>query len=38
MWNKSNVQIPVGVVSVSDKLLKYALPKAYADIMEQLLN
>ena len=33
MWNKSNVQIPVGVVSVSDKLLKYALPKAYADIM-----
>lgn len=36
MWNKHNAQIPVGSVAVSDKLLKYALPKAYVEIRQQL--
>jgi hypothetical protein len=27
MWSKANAQIPLGAISVSDKLLKYALPK-----------
>lgn len=36
MWNRHNEQIPSGVVAISDKLLKYALPKADSIIREQL--
>ncbi|WP_406038827.1 DEAD/DEAH box helicase [Succinimonas sp.] len=36
MWNIHNSHIPIGVVTVSDILLKYALPKAYSDIIKQL--
>lgn len=36
MWNESSRQIPIGVVAVSDKILKYALPKADAVIREQI--
>lgn len=36
MWSTNNNRIPSGIVSVSDKLLKYAIPKAAAVIREQL--
>ena len=36
MWNEHNKRIPQGVVAVSDKLLKYALPKADSVIREQI--
>ena len=36
MWSRQNSRIPNNVVAVSDKLLKYALPKADAVIREQL--
>ena len=36
MWNVHNARIPYNVVAVSDKLLKYALPKADAVIRDQL--
>lgn len=36
MWSKHYSEIPSNVITVSDKLLKYALPKADAVIREQL--
>lgn len=36
MWSEHNSRIPKNVVAVSDKLLKYALPKADSVIREQL--
>ena len=36
MWSKRYNEIPSNVIAVSDKLLKYALPKADAEIREQL--
>lgn len=36
MWSKHYSDIPSNVITVSDKLLKYALPKADAIIREQL--
>jgi hypothetical protein len=36
MWSKQYYRIPPNTVTVSDKLLKYALPKADAIIREQL--
>lgn len=36
MWSRQNSRIPNNIVAVSDKLLKYALPKADAVIREQL--
>lgn len=36
MWSKQYGEIPSNVITVSDKLLKYALPKADAIIREQL--
>lgn len=36
MWSKHYSEIPSNVITVSDKLLKYALPKADAIIREQL--
>lgn len=36
MWSKHYSEIPLNVITVSDKLLKYALPKADAIIREQL--
>ena len=36
MWSKYYSEIPSNVITVSDKLLKYALPKADAIIREQL--
>ena len=36
MWSKHYSEIPSNVITVSDKLLKYALPKANAVIREQL--
>lgn len=36
MWSRQNSRIPNNVVAVSDKLLKYALPKADAVIRDQL--
>lgn len=36
MWNKKNLGIPTNTISISDKLLRYALPKADAMIREQL--
>lgn len=36
MWSKLYSGIPLNVITVSDKLLKYALPKADAIIREQL--
>lgn len=36
MWSKRYYKIPPNTVTVSDKLLKYALPKADAVIREQL--
>ncbi len=36
MWSKQNSRIPQNVIAVSDKLLKYALPKADAVIRAQL--
>lgn len=37
MWNINNVHAPFGSVLVSDKLVKYALPRAYSEICKQLL-
>lgn len=36
MWNKKNLGITTNTISISDKLLRYALPKADAMIREQL--
>ena len=36
MWSRQNSRIPNNVVAVSDKLLKYALPKADSVIRDQL--
>lgn len=36
MWSEHNSRIPADAVRISDKLLKYALPKADAVIREQL--
>lgn len=36
MWSKHYSEIPLNVITVSDKLLKYALPKADAIIREQI--
>lgn len=36
MWSEHNIRIPDGTVAISDKLLKYALPKADTIIREQL--
>lgn len=36
MWNERNSLVPNGVIVVSDKMLKYALPKADSQIREQL--
>lgn len=36
MWSKHYSEIPSNVITISDKLLKYALPKADAIIREQL--
>lgn len=35
MWSKHYSEIPSNVITVSDQLLKYALPKADAIIREQ---
>ena len=36
MWSKHYSKIPSDVINISDKLLKYALPKADAIIREQI--
>ena len=38
MWSMQNSRLPNGAIVVSDKLLKYALPKADATIRDQLFG
>ena len=36
MWNENNESIPKGAIAISDKLLKYALPKSDSVIRDKL--